>query len=119
MQKIIKSGSKSEKYIEENCFITEILNTKEYPDMSIAQARVKPGITTVLHWLKETEEKYFILSGSGEVEIDGEIAGTVQAGDLVLIPNNSTQRIKNTGAEDLIFICICTPRFETKNYNTA
>ena len=118
MQGIIRSQSKPEIYFEEKCFITELLNSEESPDVSVARARVNPGVTTVLHWLKDTEEKYFILSGSGEVEIDGKVNGTVQGGDLVIIPENSTQRIKNIGADDLIFICICTPRFETKNYNT-
>jgi mannose-6-phosphate isomerase-like protein (cupin superfamily) len=117
MTRIIKALSKPEKYFEEKCFITELFNSGENPDVSVARARVNPGVTTVLHWLKDTEEKYFILSGSGEVEIDGKMNGTVEAGDLVIIPKNSTQRIKNIGADDLIFICICTPRFEAKNYN--
>jgi mannose-6-phosphate isomerase-like protein (cupin superfamily) len=119
MQGIIRSQSKQEKYFEEDCFITEMLDSEEYPDMSIAKARVNPGVTTVLHWVNNTEEKYYILSGSGEMEIDGKIIGIVQAGDLVLIPKNVTQRIKNIGAEDLIFICICTPRFEAKNYTVG
>jgi mannose-6-phosphate isomerase-like protein (cupin superfamily) len=117
MKGIIKSQNNPEKYFEEKCFITEILNSEEYPGMSISKARVNPGVTTVLHWLNNTEEKYFVLLGKGEMEIDGELFGTVQAGDLVIIPMNSTQRIKNIGSDDLIFICICTPRFEIKNYN--
>lgn len=119
MQGIIKSQCNPEKYFEEKCFITELLNSKEDPDISVSRARVNPGVTTVLHWLKDTEEKYFILSGSGEMEIDGKVAGTVVPGDLVIIPKNTDQRIKNTGTDDLIFICICTPRFEAKNYNIS
>ncbi len=26
------------------------------------------------------------------------------------------QKIANTGTEELVFLCICTPRFELKNY---
>lgn len=116
MRGIINSDSQDEIYLEERCFITEILNSEIHPDVSISKARVRPGITTALHRLKNTSEKYFILSGSGEVEIEGIYSGNVNSGDLVLIPENSTQRIKNTGTEDLIFLCICTPRFEMKNY---
>lgn len=116
MKGIIKAGAKSEKYFEEECFITEILNSEEHPEMSVSQAKVKPGVITVLHSLKETEEKYYILNGIGEMEVDGKFIGEVQSGDMVLIPKNSTQRIKNVGVDDLIFLCICTPRFEFKNY---
>ena len=113
---IVRSDSRNEKYLDERCFITEILNTESHSDISIAKARVLPGITTALHKVKYTSEKYYILSGTGEVEIDGVISGQVKSGDLVLIPQNITQRIKNTGADDLIFLCVCTPRFEPENY---
>lgn len=56
MQGIIKLQSKTEKYFEEDCFITEILNTAEIPEVSVSQSKVKPRVTTVLHRLKETEE---------------------------------------------------------------
>ena len=56
MEGIIKSQSKQEKYFEEKCFITELLNSEESPDVSIARARVNQGVTTELHWLKDTEE---------------------------------------------------------------
>ena len=116
MTGIIKAQSKTEKYFEEDCFITEIINSVDHPEVSFSKAKVKPGVTTVLHKLKETDEKYFILSGSGEMEIDKKIIGVVQTGDLVVIPKNSFQRIRNIGVDDLVFICICTPRFEINNY---
>lgn len=116
MERILRTEDKSEKYTEEKCFITEILNSEESPDVSVAQAKVKTGVKTVLHKLIDTEEKYYILKGTGEMEIDGKIVGAPQAGDLVVIPKNSTQRIKNTGADDLVFLCICTPRFAVRNY---
>ncbi len=119
MQEIIRAESKSEKYFEEECFITEILNSAEHPDVSVSKAKVKPGVTTVRHRLKETREKYFILSGKGEMEINGKPVGVAQNGDIVVIPENSSQRIKNIGQDDLIFLCICTPRFEIKNYENV
>ena len=112
---ILKADSSSEFYLEERCFITEILNSDQHPDVSISKARVEPGVTTVLHRLKNTDEKYYILSGKGRMEIDGEVSD-VNTGDLVMIPANAHQRITNIGTDDLIFLCVCTPRFETNNY---
>jgi mannose-6-phosphate isomerase-like protein (cupin superfamily) len=41
----------------------------------------------------------------------------VKAGDVVLIPAGKFQRIANVGKDDLVFLCICTPRFEAKHYH--
>jgi mannose-6-phosphate isomerase-like protein (cupin superfamily) len=40
----------------------------------------------------------------------------VQAGDLVYIPAGRAQRIRNTGAEDLVFYALCTPPFRWVAY---
>jgi oxalate decarboxylase/phosphoglucose isomerase-like protein (cupin superfamily) len=40
----------------------------------------------------------------------------VTAGDVVLIPPMCRQRITNTGAEDLVFLAICSPRFSQDVY---
>ena len=40
----------------------------------------------------------------------------VNPGDVVLIPPDCRQRITNTGQEDLIFLCLCTPRFIPEAY---
>jgi mannose-6-phosphate isomerase-like protein (cupin superfamily) len=116
MTTIVKNNSSPEFFTQENCFITEIFNLPELSTFSIARARVAPGVTTELHTLLDTDEMYFILSGSGEMETGGIIQGVVSTGDAVFIPRNTTQRIKNLSGSDLIFLCICTPPFETKNY---
>jgi len=40
----------------------------------------------------------------------------VSAGDLVVIPAGVSQKITNTGKTDLVFHCICTPRFTQDCY---
>ncbi|MEA3397575.1 MAG: cupin domain-containing protein, partial [Chloroflexota bacterium] len=40
----------------------------------------------------------------------------VSPGDVVLIPPGVSQRISNTGAGDLMFLCICTPPFRPECY---
>ena len=116
MQKIIRGKQLPENYFEEKCFITEVINDKTYPPFSIAKARVIPGVTTEPHHLTVSDEVYYILSGKGEVELDGKVEGVVEAGDAVFIPKMKTQRIKNVGPEDLIFLCVVSPRFDSENY---
>ena len=113
---IISQDLSKEFYTREKCYITELSNTPEDPDASIARARVKPGITTRWHRLIGTAERYYIVSGSGRVEIGKLPPQEVGAGDIMLIPAMCRQRITNTGADDLIFLAICTPRFSDEVY---
>jgi mannose-6-phosphate isomerase-like protein (cupin superfamily) len=103
-------------YTLEGCFITELSNTPEDPDASIARARVMPGVTTRWHRLAGTTERYLILEGRGRMEVGGLPAREVNPGDVVLIPAQCRQRIRNIGNRDLIFLAICTPRFRNEVY---
>jgi mannose-6-phosphate isomerase-like protein (cupin superfamily) len=84
--------------------------------VSIARARVEPGITTRWHRLGAIAERSVILSGSGRVEVEGIEAESVGQGAVVLIPPGAAQRISNTGDDDLVFLAICTPRFVREAY---
>ena len=111
-----KKNLKEEFYTSEKCYITELSNTPDDPDVSVARARVEPGVTTRWHRLKETFERYVIISGRGIVEIGKLPPQEVIAGDVVLIPPMCRQRITNTGTEDLVFLAICSPRFSQDVY---
>ena len=103
----------------ENCFILEVSNDAGDPDISIARARVRPGVTTTWHRLEGIVERYVIVRGKGRVEV-GDLPPTmVSEGDVVRIPANVSQRITNVGDEDLVFLCICTPRFIQNAYVTG
>lgn len=108
-----------EVYTPERCYITELDNTPDDPDASIALARVAPGVTTRWHRLVGTTERYVIIEGRGRVEVGDLAPREVAAGDVVLIPPLCRQRITNIGKHDLTFLAICTPRFEQKNYEEA
>jgi len=109
-------GSRNPEYwFREGCHITEWSNSPADEAVSIARARVEPGQTTRWHRLAETTERYVILEGRGRAEVGDERIG-VTAGDVVVIPPDQAQRIANTGEADLIFLAICTPRFEPANY---
>lgn len=106
----------NEFYTSEQCYITELSNTADDPDVSIARARVEPGVTTRWHRLTETVERYYILTGRGRVEVGELPPQEVNSGDIVLIPAECRQRITNIGSEDLVFLAICTPRFSNADY---
>jgi mannose-6-phosphate isomerase-like protein (cupin superfamily) len=103
-------------FTDEGCFILETWNRADDPAVSIARARVQPGVTTRLHRLARIAERYLILSGSGRVEVEGIPPQSVGPGDLVYIPADQGQRIANTGDGDLVFLAICTPRFVPEAY---
>lgn len=113
---IKKQDLSSEFYTLENCYIAELHNSPDDPEASIARARVEPGQTTRWHRLKGTIERYCILSGTGRVEVGELVPQEVGTGDVVLIPPMCRQRITNIGAEDLVFLAICTPRFTGEAY---
>jgi mannose-6-phosphate isomerase-like protein (cupin superfamily) len=113
---INKQNLKKEFYTSEKCYITELSNTPDDPDVSIARARVEPGITTRRHRLNGLTERYFIISGRGLVEIGQLPPQEVTSGDIVHIAPMCPQRITNTGMEDLIFLAICSPRFTQEAY---
>ncbi|MDM8546657.1 cupin domain-containing protein [Candidatus Venteria ishoeyi] len=117
MQPTIKQNTQTtEYYIPEGCYITELSNSNDDPALSIARARVEPGVTTQWHRLKGTVERYLILEGEGLVEVGTMPAQAVSAGDVVIIPAQCQQRIRNMGQQDLIFLAMCTPRFLPEVY---
>tara|TARA_R110002073_G_scaffold74012_1_gene180805 strand:- start:370 stop:807 length:438 start_codon:yes stop_codon:yes gene_type:complete len=105
-----------EYYFEEGCHIVETSNSSSDEDVSIARARVAPGQQTRWHFLENTSERYVIIQGCGMVEVGEDDPCEVKAGDVVIIPAGARQRIRNNGEVDLIFLAICTPRFEKQNY---
>jgi mannose-6-phosphate isomerase-like protein (cupin superfamily) len=105
-----------EYFIEEGCFILELLNDPADPDVSIARARVPAGGVTAWHRLRSTTERYLIQEGVGEVGVGAQPPQLVGPGDVVLIPPMVSQRISNTGDSDLVFLAICSPRFRPENY---
>ena len=100
----------------ERCYINELANTAADPEISIARARVAPGVTTRWHRLRDIGERYVITAGTGLMEVGDLPAAPVGVGDVVAIPPGCAQRITNTGSVDLVFLAICTPRFVPECY---
>ncbi len=100
----------------ERCAINELLNYIDESHCSIARASVAPGVCTQLHKVNNTVERYIILEGQGRVFINNALPEDVTYLDIVTIPAGVPQKIENHGDTELVFLCLCTPRFEQKNY---
>ena len=114
--RIHRADPRAESLTAEDCFILEIINTAEDPSVSLARARVPPGVVTALHRLEGITERYYLLAGRGVMSVGSEIETAVSVGDSVTIPAGVSQQIRNTGSDDLVFLCICTPRFVPECY---
>ncbi len=68
------------------------------------------------HRVRDIDERYVIVRGTGKVDVGDLPPAVVTDGDVVRIPANTPQRITNVGDEDLVFIAVCTPRFVQSAY---
>lgn len=80
-------------------------------ECSIAHAIIPAGESSLPHVLKNSTELYYILEGTGAMHIDAETS-PVKPGQVILIPSNTRQWIKNTGKGDLVFLCIVSPKWQ-------
>lgn len=111
----IRPESSREYLSKERCHILESWNDASDGAASIARARVEPGVATQPHRLHGVVERYLIVEGEGRARVGG-VESAVRPGDVVVIPAGVSQSIANTGATDLVFYCICTPRFTEACY---
>ena len=89
--------------------IRELVGRGLARNQSLAEATLAPGQATQRHYHARTEEIYVVLSGRGEMEVDGE-RGEVAPGDAVLIPPGAWHELR-AGAEELRFLCCCAPAY--------
>jgi hypothetical protein len=78
---------------------------------SLAEATLPPGGSTERHYHKQSEELYFLLEGTGLMEIDG-TSRPVTPGDAILIPPGAWHQITATPPDPLRFLCCCAPPYD-------
>jgi cytosine deaminase len=116
---ILDVADSPRKKVIDGSLLCELLHPDKVPGAqrlrcSVAHAIVPPGVATLPHVLKNSTELYYILDGTGEMHI-GTRSAMVHAGQIVLIPRGRSQYIKNTGAGDLAFLCIVTPKWQASD----
>ena len=108
--KIVKANSLKEYLTPERCYIFENcgISTGDRK-VSIAHARVEPGVSTKIHHLDRVQEIYLITQGKGKVQIGDVEPSEVSEGDVVIIPPGALQKITNNGNCDLYFTAFVLP----------
>ena len=95
------SGGKGH-LIKEHLLTTEQLLGKN--DM-FARVTLEPGCSLGYHVHQGNAETYYILSGEGEYNDNGETR-IVKAGDVTYTPSGKGHGMENKGSEDLVFIAL-------------
>jgi mannose-6-phosphate isomerase-like protein (cupin superfamily) len=109
------TGASHERVIDRS-LLFELLHPDKVPaaaglGCSVAHAIIPTGESTLPHMLNESTELYYILHGTGMMHID-EGHTRVREGQIVLIPPGARQFIENTGSEDLVILCIVSPKWQ-------
>lgn len=79
-------------------------------NQSLAEAIVPTGASTRLHRHLQSEELYHITAGGGMMHL-GDEEFEVKTGDTVCISPGTAHCIHNTGKEDLVILCCCSPAY--------
>lgn len=77
---------------------------------SLAEAIVPVGQQTIPHLHRCTEELYYVHQGSGVIQVGDELRDLSQ-GDTVAIPPGTVHCIRNSGDQELVILCCCTPPY--------
>jgi mannose-6-phosphate isomerase-like protein (cupin superfamily) len=109
---IVRSLAEAEAFTTaDGSTIRELLGLPTAPvrNQSLAEATLEPGQATARHYHAETEEIYYVVEGSGEMELDGD-RRVLSPGDAVLIPPGAWHQIRARD-QRLRFLCCCAPAY--------
>ncbi|WP_119072456.1 cupin domain-containing protein [Aggregatilinea lenta] len=81
---------------------------------SLAQIVLPPGKASLKHFHPVAEESYYILSGTGQITVDGQTA-TLRPGDAIAILPQQVHQIFSADDENLVFLAVCVPAWEPNN----
>ncbi|MGD1072683.1 MAG: cupin domain-containing protein [Bryobacteraceae bacterium] len=91
----------------------ELLGAKH---LSACVIKVAPGETVrPAHSHPNGEEVIYIITGSGRVMIEGEVA-PVREGSVVLFPQGKVHMLQNNGQTEMKVVCFFAPATNLDNY---
>jgi mannose-6-phosphate isomerase-like protein (cupin superfamily) len=113
---IVRSLAQAEAFTTaDGSTIRELLGLPTAPvrNQSLAEATLEPGQATERHYHAEAEEIYYVVEGSGEMELGGD-RRMLSPGDAVLIPPGAWHQIRASD-ERLRFLCCCAPAYRDED----
>jgi mannose-6-phosphate isomerase-like protein (cupin superfamily) len=78
-------------------------------------SEIDPGSSSNLQ-SHESEEIFYVVSGQGVVEVDGE-SQQLEAGSVVFVPSGARHRLRNRGSGTLRVVCAAAPAFERGDFD--
>ena len=108
------SKNKIEPFItKDGSWVRELIHPafQEGAAISLAEAIVRQGSTTMLHIHRRSQEIYHITQGKGMMALGIE-RFEVKSGDSVLIMSGMPHCIENIGTQPLRILCCCHPPYD-------
>ncbi len=87
-----------------NTSIQILINSPPAPTFVMRRFRIKPSGHTPQH-AHDYEHEVYVLEGEGEVGDDKQSV-KIKRGSVVYVPPNEIHQFRNTGSEDLVFLCL-------------
>lgn len=96
--------------------IRSLLDLSNAPvaNQSLAEARIEAGESTIRHHHRVSEEIYYLVEGTGTMELDGTTA-EVAAGDAILIPPRAWHRLTASADGPVRLLCSCSPPWASED----
>lgn len=93
--------------------ITELIRpeTAGSENLSLAEAVIAPGQSTLSHYHRSTEELYYVIEGTGLLRINARQI-EIKPGDAHLIRPGDEHCVTCMGDEPLRILCICAPPYQ-------
>jgi len=93
--------------------VTELIRpeTEGSRNLSVAQAVIQPGRSTLPHSHRNSEEVYYVIQGQGTLRI-GARQVEISSGDALLIRPGQEHSAACIGASPLVILCLCAPPYE-------
>lgn len=80
----------------------------ESPQLLVGVNAFEPGQEHVLHAHAGQDKVYYVVEGSGLFLLDGREL-SMQAGDLLVAPENIPHGVRNTGPDRLLVLAVLAP----------
>jgi mannose-6-phosphate isomerase-like protein (cupin superfamily) len=114
--KIINRNNCPEFIAQDKAMVRELVSPRNssIKSQSIAEVRIPSGESVLEHFHEKTEEVYYILSGRGQMYVDGETE-TVGSGDAIIILPGQRHKIANNCEEDLVMLVVCSPSYSDED----
>jgi mannose-6-phosphate isomerase-like protein (cupin superfamily) len=110
--RIINRNDCPEFVAQDKAIVRELVSPRKsaIKNQSIAEVRIPSGESVLEHFHEKTEEVYYILSGQGQMYLEGETE-TVGSGDVIIILPGQRHKIANHNKEDLVMLVVCSPGY--------